>query len=302
MVRLEEEDIYPKTDMISPQPFLKWAGGKRSILGEISPRIPAFKGRYIEPFLGAGAVFFSLDAAVPKVLNDFNVDLIEVYEVIRDELPALLSELSKHKNDKEHFLSVRSMDRRDNFGNLSPAVRAARFIYLNKTCFNGLYRVNRNGHFNVPFGKQANPDFIAESNLRAVSRYLNTVSSDGSLPQFLSGDYRETTAIAVPGDFVYLDPPYDPVSTSSSFVSYQRTGFNREDQEQLRDEVLRLTKLNVPVLLSNSDTEFIRTIYADRNFFETLKIQARRAISASSAGRGTVSEVLVSNHPGLRRA
>ena len=285
-----------------PQPFLKWAGGKRAVLSEISPLVPQFTGRYIEPFVGAGAVLFSFDASVPKVLNDFNDDLIEVYNVIRDDLPSLVKELKRHENTQEHFLAVRALDREPNFKKLSATVRAARFIYLNKTCFNGLYRVNQSGHFNVPFGKQSKPDFIAEENLNAVSRFLSTAARDGNRPQFFSGDYKMTTASASTGDFVYLDPPYDPISRSASFVSYQKRGFNRQDQEELRDETLRLTNLGVPILLSNSDTDFVRALYQDEAVFQVKSIQVNRAIGASAASRGKIGEVLVTNSPGLKQS
>lgn len=285
----------------APQPFLKWAGGKRSVLPEILPLIPSFPGKYIEPFVGAGAVFFSLDEQIPKVANDFNADLIEVYEVIRDHPSALVKELATHVNNQDHFLKIRAWDRASNFRSLSPIVRAARFIYLNKTCFNGLYRVNRDGYFNVPFGKQENPEFIAKENLVAVSEFLNVQSRDGSRATFLSGDYREATALAEPGDFIYFDPPYDPISTSSSFVAYQKTGFTRTNQQELRDEAIRLTNLGIPILLSNSDTEFIRQTYADSKIFEIKPILVTRAISASSSSRGKIGELLITNQPGLKK-
>jgi len=289
-----------KVEAKNPQPFLKWAGGKRSILAEITKLFPEFAGRYIEPFVGAGAVFFSLDEQTPKILNDFNSDLVEVYEVIRDSLPQLIRELKKHENNKEHFLRVRALDRDPSFMKLSPVVRAARFIYLNKTCFNGLYRVNRLGQFNVPFGKQSNPDFIAKGNLQAVSNFLNAPSKNGKRPQFFSGDYKLVTALARTGDFVYLDPPYDPLPGADSFVSYQKNGFSQQDQEALRDEILRLTNLGIPVLLSNSDTPYIRALYKDKKKFKINGIQVTRAIGASASSRGKIGEVLVTNEPGLR--
>lgn len=272
-----------------PEPFLKWAGGKRALLPEILPKIPKFSGRYFEPFLGAGAVFFSMDFEKPKVINDCNSDLIETYIVIRDKLPALLRELEKHENSKQHFLEVRGWDRTANFHLLSPVKRAARFIYLNKTCFNGLYRVNSQGHFNVPFGNYKRPNYLDVENLKAVSQFLkgNVALSVGS--------YLESTKKASKRDFVYFDPPYDPVSATSSFVAYQDAGFSREDQAQLRDEVLRLTEKGVPILLSNSSTPFIRSLYADKSVFKVETVSVNRAISASSAGRKSVSEVLVSN-------
>jgi DNA adenine methylase len=272
-----------------PEPFLKWAGGKRALLPAILPKIPAIKGKYYEPFLGAGAVFFSMSPNLKKVVNDFNPDLIETYEVIRDRLPALLTELRKHENTKEHFLEVRDWDRRDSFSKLTPVRRAARLIYLNKTCFNGLYRVNSNGHFNVPFGNYKNPNFTDEANLKTVSNFLKTNVD------FKVGDYLKATQSANQKDFVYFDPPYDPISPTSSFVSYQNGGFNRQHQTDLRDEVLRLTSLGVPVLLSNAMTPFIKSLYGDKKIFEVNQLSVNRAISATSAGRKAVSEVLVNN-------
>jgi DNA adenine methylase len=270
-----------------PNPFLKWAGGKRGLLHEILPKVPDFTGRYIEAFLGAGAVLFAVDFK-SALVNDFNEDLIEVYEVIKGQPEQLIKELKKHVNEKEHFLAVRSWDRLPNFSKRTPVERAARFIYLNKTGFNGLYRVNSKGYFNVPFAAQKNPDFIAEENIRKVSEYLKAVT-------FTSGDYRLATKKAKPGDFVYLDPPYDPISVTSSFVAYNTIGFDQSDQESLRDEVVRLTKLGVHVLLSNSDTKFIRGLYKDKDLFRIRSVEVRRAISAKTSSRGMIGEVLVDN-------
>jgi DNA adenine methylase len=276
-------------------PFLKWAGGKRAILHHITPRIPKFTGKYIEPFLGAGAVFFSMAGDKPALLNDANKDLIEVYKVLKNDVEGLLKELKKHRNTEEHYLKIRSWDRKDNFKELTPTQRAARFIYLNKTCFNGLYRVNSQGHFNVPYGKYVNPDFIAEQNLRKASLFLKT----NPKPILTSGDFRKATNKAVKGDFVYFDPPYDPISSTATFVSYQSKGFGKEDQIALKDEILRLTRKGIPVLLSNSDTAFIRELYGDRDLFRISKIQVNRAISAKAKSRGKTGEVLVDNYKSL---
>jgi len=277
-----------------PSPFLKWAGGKRGLMHEILPLVPEFSGRYIEPFLGAGAVLFAVDFK-SALVNDFNENLIEVYRVIKSQPDELLDELRTHSNTKEHFLKVRAWDRSPTFGERSPVERAARFIYLNKTGFNGLYRVNSKGYFNVPFGGQANPDYIAEENIRAVSAYLKNVT-------FTSGDYRKATKQAKPGDFVYLDPPYDPISITASFVAYNQSGFGKDDQEELRDEMARLTRLGVNVLLSNSDTAFIRNLYSDTNLFRIGDVEVRRAISAKASSRGMIGEVLVDNYVAAAKA
>jgi len=285
-----------KIKPVSPSPFLKWAGGKRGLLHEIAPRIPDFPGRYIEPFLGAGAVLFTQQQNKKKIVNDFNPDLIEVYEAIRDSVDELLVELRKFTNTKEAFLKVRERDRSLNFlTKWSKVQRAARFIYLNKTCFNGLYRVNSQGFFNVPYGYSKNPDWINEANLRAVSDFLNFSSGGKQTTKFLSGDYKGATKLAKPGDFVYFDPPYDPVSPTASFVAYQKAGFTADDQEALRDEVVRLTAIGIPILLSNSETKFINDLYKNKKLFRINHVSVNRAISAKTSGRGSIGEVLVDN-------
>ena len=266
------------------------------MLPKILPRIPEFTGRYIEPFLGAGAVMFAMPFETKKIVNDFNEDLVEVYEIVRDFQGELLVELTRHKNTKDHFLEVRSWDRDDDFIRLTPVERAARFIYLNRTCFNGLYRVNSKGQFNVPFGNYKNPDWIITQTISDASEFLNRRENDGSFTtQISSGDYRKATKKARKGDFVYLDPPYDPVNPTSSFVAYQADGFGREDQVELRDEVLRLTQLQIPVLLSNADTPFIREIYGDTSVFQIEFVSVSRAISANASSRTKAAEVLVNN-------
>lgn len=285
----------------SVRPFLKWAGGKRALLPEILPRVPDFSGRYIEPFLGAGAVMFAMPESKPKIVNDFNKDLVEVYESIKEFPHELIRNLRQHENTKEHFLQVRSWDRRDDFIRRDPVERAARFIYLNRTCFNGLYRVNSNGQFNVPFGNYAKPDLVLTKTIQDASEFLNAKDSTGKpLVSISSGDYRNATSLAMQGDFVYLDPPYDPVSPTAAFVAYQQDGFSRQDQAELRDEILRLTALKVPVLLSNSDTPFIRELFADSSVFEIESVKVNRTIGASAASRKKAGEVLVNNSRGIR--
>lgn len=279
----------------APSPFLKWAGGKRALVSQILPRFPSSFGTYFEPFIGAGALFFSLPSATPKVGNDFNGELINAYEAIRDDVEAVLRELRKQVNSREHYLSVRAWDRSPHFNRRSRASRAARFIYLNKCGFNGLYRVNSQGHYNVPYGNSPRADFIQEDNLRAVSEFLNARAHRRSLVRLENLDYRESLKRAKAGDFVYLDPPYDPVSPTASFVSYSENGFGKPDQVQLRDELLDLNARGVSVLLSNSDTPFIRGLYASSAFnIETVEV--RRAISAKSSSRGMITEVLISNY------
>jgi DNA adenine methylase len=213
-----------------------------------------------------------------------------------DDIDELLNELGRHKNIKEYFLEVRAWDRKDDFIRRTPVERAARFIFLNRTCFNGLYRVNSKGQFNVPFGNYNKPDWVLTKTISDVSAFLNHKQKGGSFTTTLrAGDYRDSTVMATKGDFVYLDPPYDPVNATSSFVAYQSDGFGRDDQIALRDEVVRLTGLGIPVLLSNSDTTFIRDIYGDESHFKIDSVKVSRAIGASANSRSKASEVLVNN-------
>lgn len=279
----------------APKPFLKWAGGKRAQLPKILPYLSHVSGRYIEPFLGAGAVFFALNPAAPKIGNDSNHQLIEVYEVVRDHIDDLIDELSRNQNTASHYYYIRGLDRGPTFQEMSPVERAARFIFLNKTCFNGLYRVNSRGYFNVPYGSKANADFVSADTLRKASEWLNT-RVDGRLTNTLvSGDYKNATAQAKPGDFVYLDPPYDGESKQAMFVDYSQNRFGKEEQIELRNEILRLTELGVAVLLSNSNTEYIRTLFADREKFSINEVSVRRSISSKAASRGTQTELLIAN-------
>ena len=277
----------------SPRPFLKWAGGKRALLEEIRNRTPEYAGKYIEPFLGAGAVLFDQDFYRKKVVSDFNSDLIEVYETIRDKPNELLAALRKHKNSKEHYYEVRAWDREKTYYSRKTKVqRAARFIFLNKTNYNGLYRVNAAGQMNVPFGTQANPDWIQKDLILSVSTFLNARADSGEfLNTFMSGDYKEALKIAKPGDWVYLDPPY-----ADTFTHYQSGGFSDQQQAELRNEILRLTELKIPVLLSNSNAPIIRELYSDKSMFNIELVTVRRAIGSASESRVKTQEVLINNY------
>ncbi|MEK7865266.1 MAG: DNA adenine methylase [Planctomycetota bacterium] len=264
------------------RPFLKWAGGKTQLLPELLAHIPAEFGRYHEPFVGSGALFFALRArglAARASLSDANRPLIEAYKSIRDDVEGVIAALSAHKNEEERFYEVRGLDP----ATLPPAERAARILYLNRTCFNGLYRENRSGQFNVPFGRYANPRICDEVNLRAVARSLKGVSIS------LRG-YARVRTVAKPGDLVYFDPPYQPVSTTSSFTAYDRHGFGEEDQRRLRDVFAELATRGVRVLLSNSDTPRVRELYAA---FRLDRVWASRSINSRGDRRGKVAEVIV---------
>lgn len=276
-----------KNKLVSP--FLKWVGGKRQLLSTIEEHIPKNISdyRYVEPFVGGGALLFNLQ---PKngIINDYNKELINVYTIIRDDLELLISDLKKHKNDSEYFYAIRSLDRTSAFNELSAVERASRIIYLNKTCFNGLYRVNNAGEFNSPFGRYKNPNIVNEPVLRAVNKYLNSNNL-----QIVSGDYTNILKEVNNRCFVYLDPPYHPLSESSNFTGYIQGGWGEEDQIKLKKECDILTQNGVKFLLSNSSADFIKQLYSDYNI--TI-VKATRAINSNGSNRGEVDEVLIKNY------
>jgi DNA adenine methylase len=274
------------------KPYLKWAGGKRQLLSEIKKHLPKNiqNYTYYEPFIGAGAVFFELQ---PKkaIINDFNAQLILTYTAIKENVGELIALLKKHKdkNDEEYFYEIRNLDRNTiKFNKLTKVEKAARLIFLNKTCFNGLYRVNSQGLFNVPYGKYKNPAICEEIVLRQISKYLNTYEID-----ILNGDFEQAVTTAGENSFVYFDPPYHSPD-KTNFTGYQADGFDEQEQERLRNVMVKMTQRGSKCLLSNSDTEYIRKIY-DYDFFEIISVQAKRHINSDSAGRGSVNEVLIKN-------
>jgi DNA adenine methylase len=270
-------------------------------LPEILQRIPDEFGTYFEPFLGGGAVFLSLPAHLPKVGNDANPELAASYLAVRDNVDEVLTQLRRFRNTKEAYLEIRAWDRSPNFKQRSRFKRAARFIYLNKCGFNGLHRVNADGYHNVPYGYSPKADFIQEENLRRVSMFLRSrMSNRRSAARITSTDYRTCLKAAKSGDFVYLDPPYHPVSKTSSFVSYWQGGFTYQDQAALRDQVVNLTNRGVHVLVSNSDADEVHSLYSDTKIFTIERVQVRRFIAASSEKRRTVFEVLISNKKATR--
>lgn len=274
-----------------PKPFVKWVGGKRQLLAQFRrlnlypPELFNIKtGRYFEPFVGGGAVFFDL---LPEkgFLSDLNKELVTTYNVIKEDVHSLIMSLKKHKIDKEYFLKVRSQDP----NRLSDLAVASRFIFLNRTCFNGMYRVNSRGGFNVPYGKYNNPLVCDESNLIKVSKALQRV-------EIKHQDYKEILKKTKKGDFVYFDPPYYPVSKTSSFTSYTTEAFLDKEQIELRDTVLELHKRGCYVMLSNSDTSFINKIYSGYKGIRINKVEAGRAINSKGSGRGKITEVLITNY------
>lgn len=269
-------------------PVVKWVGGKRQLLDELTPLFPKQISSYCEPFLGGGAVLFNLQPKIAYV-NDINSELIEMYQVIRDDVEELILALEGHPNNEQHYYNVRDCDR-DNgqYRQLTNVQRAARIIYLNKTCYNGLFRVNNAGEFNTPFGNYKNPNIVNASTLRAVSAYFKKAQLT-----FSSVDYAEVLSKVTKGTFVYLDPPYDPVSDTANFTGYTKGGFDHSEQIRLRQCCDDLNRRGIKFMLSNSATEFIKDQYASYNI--TI-VRAKRAINSNATKRGQVDEVVVRNY------
>ncbi|HEM3172414.1 TPA: DNA adenine methylase [Streptococcus suis] len=273
-------------------PVLKWVGGKRQLIEDISPLIPKQISTYVEPFVGGAAILFHLQ---PKkaIINDFNDELMNVYQVIKEDPNGLIKILEKHKeaNSEEYYYETRALDRTSDYENLSKEEKAGRILYLNKTCYNGLFRVNSSGQFNAPYGKYKNPAIVNDVTIKAVSNYFNSANI-----KFLNGDYKEALKGLRKGTFVYFDPPYMPVSSSSNFTGYTENGFGYEKQVELRDECLKLNKRGIKFLQSNSYTPEILELYSDSSVFTIKVVQAKRSINSKSDKRGEISEVLIYNY------
>ena len=269
-------------------PVLKWVGGKRQLLDVLVPLLPEKISIYCEPFVGGGALLFDLQPKTAYV-NDINNELIHVYEIIKNDVETLIATLYQFKNEVSYFYAVRDWDRdKAMYSSLTAIEKAARILYLNKTCYNGLFRVNNAGEFNTPFGNYRNPNIVNAPTLRAVSSYLNTATI-----HLTSIDYAEVLQSLPKGAFVYLDPPYDPVSDTSSFTGYAKGGFSRDEQIRLRECCDELHKRKIKFMLSNSATDFIKEQYA--NYHITI-VQAKRAINSDATKRGGVDEVVVRNY------
>jgi len=242
---------------------------------------------YCEPFIGGGALFFSLQ---PKnaIINDYNTELINVYRVVRDNIDELICDLKKHKNESEYFYELRAKDRNPLFNDLSDVEKASRVIYLNKTCYNGLYRVNSAGEFNTPFGRYKQPNIVNEPVLRAVHKFLNSNNIE-----ILNEDYETVLNRADGNTFVYLDPPYHPISASSNFTGYVQGGWNEEDQLRLRNVCDSLTERGISFLLSNSSADYIKDIYSD---YTIHVVKATRSINSDAEKRGSIDELLIRNY------
>ena len=276
-------DSDTSTTKIQCRPFLKWAGGKTQLLPALLKRAPTSCNRYLEPFLGGGALYFAMQ---PKAayLADFNPELINCFEVVRSNLAELKEELKKYRYDKEMFYEVRELDRQADYSSTSPVARAARFIYLNKTCFNGLYRVNSKGHFNVPFGAYKDPTILDVPNLTACSSALQSAV-------LKTGSFEEIADVAEKDDFVYFDPPYAPSSETSDFTQYVSGGFEESSQELLLLTCLKLHQKGVKWMLSNSN--IIQELYRG---FKVETVEASRAINSKAEKRGPILELIIRNY------
>jgi len=278
-----KRDLRPVPRDAVAAPVVKWVGGKTKLLPELLARMPARYGRYYEPFVGGGALFFRV-APERAVIADSNPDLIGLYTSLVTDVAAVIRWLEHHRaaHSEAHYYATRTRwnDRELTW---SSAERAATFIYLNKTCFNGLWRVNRAGAFNVPIGRYADPPICVPDALRAASAVLA-----GATLRY--ADYRAAITDARRGDFLYFDPPYDPVAPTANFTSYTADTFGAEHQRELADTARALVARGCQVMLSNSDTSFIRTLYKG---FQIDRVKCSRAINSNAAKRGEVDEVII---------
>ncbi len=263
--------------------MIKWVGGKTKLLPELISRLPGTFRRYYEPFVGGAALYFRV-APTQAVLNDYNPDLIGLYTALRRDVTGVIKKLALHRaqHSEAHYYDVRTRwnDREVAW---TTAERAATFIYLNKTCFNGLWRVNRSGAFNVPIGRYVDPPICVPDTLRAAQKVLAT-------SELRCGDYREAVADAGRGDFLYFDPPYDPLTPTASFTSYTPRAFGTEQQAELAETARELVARGCRVMLSNHDTPLVRSLYKG---FRVDRVKCSRAINSNAAKRGDVDEVIV---------
>ena len=274
-------------ERIDAKPIVKWAGGKSRLLGELLARVPRRVKTYAEPFAGGAALFFALASERARgarsfehaVLADRNEELVACYRAVRDDVGAVIDALGGFHHDRDLFYEVRAQTT----SGMTDVERAARFIFLNRTCFNGLWRVNSGGQFNVPFGKYKNPRIVHEDALRAASRALAGV-------HLCSSDFAEVTHELGRGDFAYLDPPYVPVSRTASFTAYAKDGFSAGDQERLARELRAMKRRGVKAMLSNADTPLTRELY---DGLACHLVRAPRSISCDGGTRGDAGELVV---------
>ena len=268
------------------KPVIKWVGGKRQLINELKTLLPEKYNRYYEPFIGGGALFFSLRHQ-NSFISDYNHELTNLYQTIKTAPKELIKDLTKHQNTSEYYYATRALDRdAEQYAKLSNIQKASRFIYLNKTGFNGLYRVNKKGQHNVPYGKYKNPTWLNAENILACSELLGDT-------EIQTGDFEVIKEYVQKGDFVYFDPPYVPLNASSSFTSYTDQGFDSTMQERLKALCDSLDSIGAYFMLSNSYTEYILDLYKD---YDIRTVMASRAVNSKASGRGKIKEVVVINY------
>lgn len=276
---------------MNAKPIVKWAGGKRQLIEKLLKYMPTEYNNYFEPFIGGGALLFEL---MPKnaIISDINEELLTIYKCLADEekFKLMIIDLEEHEKNhcEEYYYNIREMDRSEEFKNLPIWKRASRAIYLNKSCFNGLYRVNGKGYFNVPFGKKKKVITYDRENIMILHKYFTNENIC-----IRECDFSETVKTAKQGDFVYFDPPYDPFEDKETFTSYTKLDFTKEDQKRLSEVFKDLSNKGVYVMLSNHNTKYINELYEGFNIYV---VNAKRMINADSKGRGNVEEVIITNY------
>jgi len=283
---------YHQIAISDTKPFVKWVGGKRQLMKDLENNFPNQFGTYHEPFLGGGAVMFNLLSKEPKMscnVSDFNADLILAYVTIRDKLGKLVESLENHsknyyKNSTEYYYQVRKQEPKQQIEKVS------RLIFLNRTCFNGLYRVNKKGQFNVPLGRYTNPNIVNKENLTAVNRILQSKTIKISCRGFeaVLGDTKK-------GDLIYFDPPYQPISSTANFTSYTHRDFTEDDLQRLVDLANQLNSKGCHVLLSNSNSKTVKDYFSEKHWFIS-EIKANRAINSNSKKRTGHKEIIIKNY------
>lgn len=270
---------------IQAKPVVKWVGGKTQLLSELRSRIPDDFSKYFEPFIGGGALFFHYSPE-QSTLIDINEELTNTYTVIKYQTDELIADLHKHIYEKDYYYQIRNVDRTDEYKSWSDVRRASRLIYLNKCCFNGLYRVNSKGEFNTPMGRYKNPKIVDETNLKACSQAL-------AKAEIVNGSFLEVESRVSKNDFVYFDPPYAPLNATSNFTGYSQKGFDHQMQLSLRDLCDRLNDRGVRFMVSNSNAPLILDLYQN---YKIELVYATRAINSKANKRGKIPEVLVTNY------
>ena len=282
---------YSQIALSEPKPFVKWAGGKRQLMPELEKNFPTKFGTYVEPFLGGGAVMFDLLTKEPNLkcnVSDLNSDLVLAYVTIRDRLEKLIESLENHsknyhKDSTGYYYEVRNQEPKNQIEKVS------RLLFLNKTCFNGLYRVNSKGKFNVPLGRYTNPNIVNKENLQIVSKTLQSTKIKISCR-----DFGSIIKDAKKGDFVYFDPPYQPISDTANFTSYTHRDFTQDDLERLADLANQLNSKGCHVMLSNSNSKTVKKLFSSK--WKIKEIKANRAINSNSQKRTGHKEIIIKNY------